>query len=129
MGIEPTRDALPSLENKRFGAMADAKCDWRVNFRGMWGYLGARRDTSVIEVPRLKPIGRMSLTGQATDFENGRLGAGGSTWSHAFALHGLNHRVPALSKSWAQIYPLARRESLIVSPRRNAANSLSAFRM
>jgi hypothetical protein len=33
MGIEPTREALPSLENKRFGAMADAKCDWRVEDR------------------------------------------------------------------------------------------------
>ena len=27
MGIEPKRAALPGLENKRFGAMADAKCD------------------------------------------------------------------------------------------------------
>jgi hypothetical protein len=35
MGIEPKREALPSLENKRFGALADAKCDWSVNFRGM----------------------------------------------------------------------------------------------
>jgi hypothetical protein len=33
MGIEPTREALPGLENKRFGAMTDAKCDGRVNFR------------------------------------------------------------------------------------------------
>ena len=46
MGIEPTRAALPGLGNKCFGAMTDAKCDWRVNFRGMWGYLGLRRDTS-----------------------------------------------------------------------------------
>ena len=27
MGIEPTGKALPELENKRFGAMADSKCD------------------------------------------------------------------------------------------------------
>jgi hypothetical protein len=27
MGIEPTRAALPGLENKGFGAMTDAKCD------------------------------------------------------------------------------------------------------
>jgi hypothetical protein len=27
MGIEPTREALRSLENKRFGAIADSKCD------------------------------------------------------------------------------------------------------
>jgi hypothetical protein len=27
MGIEPTGNALPSLENKRFGENADAKCD------------------------------------------------------------------------------------------------------
>jgi hypothetical protein len=51
MGIEPTRAAPPRLENKRFGAMVDAKCDGRVNFRGMWGYVGLRRDTSVGEIP------------------------------------------------------------------------------
>jgi hypothetical protein len=27
MGIEPTWNVLPGLENKRFGANADAKCD------------------------------------------------------------------------------------------------------
>jgi hypothetical protein len=27
MGIEPTRAGPPGLESKRFGAMADAKCD------------------------------------------------------------------------------------------------------
>jgi hypothetical protein len=27
MGIEPTRAALPRLENKRFGANADDKCE------------------------------------------------------------------------------------------------------
>jgi hypothetical protein len=43
MGIEPTRAAVPELENKRFGAMANPKCDWRVNFRGMWGYVGIHR--------------------------------------------------------------------------------------
>jgi len=36
MGIEPTRENLPILENKRLGAVADRKCDWRVNLRGMW---------------------------------------------------------------------------------------------
>jgi hypothetical protein len=37
MGIEPTRAPLSELENGGFGAMAGAKCDERVNFRGMWG--------------------------------------------------------------------------------------------
>jgi hypothetical protein len=27
MGIEPTREALPALGNKRFGATTNAKCD------------------------------------------------------------------------------------------------------
>jgi hypothetical protein len=27
MGIEPTGKAVSNLENKRFGAMANAKCD------------------------------------------------------------------------------------------------------
>ena len=35
MGIEPTRKALPDLENKQFGAMPNAKCDGRVNSRGL----------------------------------------------------------------------------------------------
>ena len=52
MGIEPTRTAPPELENKQFGAIADAKCDWRVNCRGMWGHAGLRRDTSVGEIRR-----------------------------------------------------------------------------
>jgi hypothetical protein len=43
MGIEPTRAAVQELENKRFGAMANPKCDGRVNFRGMWGYVGIQR--------------------------------------------------------------------------------------
>jgi hypothetical protein len=43
MGIEPTREARSELENMRFGAMADAKCDGRVNFRGMWGHVGIHR--------------------------------------------------------------------------------------
>jgi hypothetical protein len=47
MGIEPTGNALPSLLNKRFGANADAKCDWRVNFGGMWGNAGTRETTVV----------------------------------------------------------------------------------
>jgi hypothetical protein len=49
MGIEPTGKALPELENKRFRASAETKCDWRVNFRGMWGNEGPRRDTSMRE--------------------------------------------------------------------------------
>src|ERR1700722_9125332 len=49
-------------------------------------------------------------------------------WSQFFLLHRLNHRVPALSKSWTHVSPRARCESPIVSPPRNAANSLSAFR-
>ena len=50
MGIEPTQEAPLGLENKQFGAMADPKCDVRVNFRGMWGHVGLRRDTSVGEI-------------------------------------------------------------------------------
>jgi len=46
MGIEPTRAAVPGLENKRFDESADPKCDWRVNFRGMWGHVGIRERTS-----------------------------------------------------------------------------------
>jgi hypothetical protein len=51
MGIEPTGKALPELENKRFRANANAKCELRANFRGMWGNARLRRDTSVPEVP------------------------------------------------------------------------------
>jgi hypothetical protein len=49
MGIEPTRAPLPGLENKRFGAMANPKCDGRVNFRDMWGHVRLRRDTPICE--------------------------------------------------------------------------------
>jgi hypothetical protein len=45
MGIEPTRAAPLGLENKQSGAMADPKCDVRVNFRGMWGHVGLREKT------------------------------------------------------------------------------------
>ena len=51
MGIEPTGKTVPNLENKRFCEMADAKCDWRVNFHGMWGNLRLRRDASESKVP------------------------------------------------------------------------------
>jgi hypothetical protein len=51
MGIEPTRKALPGLENKQFDATTNAKCDYRVNFRGMWGHARLRRDTSTCEIP------------------------------------------------------------------------------
>ena len=56
MGIELTRSALPGLENKRFGAMANPKCDGRANFRGMWGHVGLRGDT-----PRAKSRARPPL--------------------------------------------------------------------
>jgi hypothetical protein len=42
-----TGKALPELENKRFDAIADSKCDSRANFRGMWGNVRLRRDTSI----------------------------------------------------------------------------------
>ena len=53
----------PELKNKRFGAMADPKCDWRVNFRGMWGYvaiLGVRESRVSLSVvpPRRVRNGR-----------------------------------------------------------------------
>ena len=64
MGIEPTRAVLPELKNKRFGAMANPKCDLRVNFRGMWGNVRLRRDTSMFEIPELQPFSRRSLNGQ-----------------------------------------------------------------
>jgi hypothetical protein len=51
MGIEPTGPARPELENKLFRAKADAKCDQRVNFRGMWGHVGQGRDASPREIP------------------------------------------------------------------------------
>ena len=51
MGIEPTRAARPALENNRFGTNAEAKCDWRVNFSGMWGNVGLRKGVSMREVP------------------------------------------------------------------------------
>jgi hypothetical protein len=47
MGIEPTRAAPPEQENKRVGAVANPKCDGRVNFRGMWGHVGMRERTVV----------------------------------------------------------------------------------
>jgi hypothetical protein len=50
MGIEPKRKVLPELKNKRLGAMANPTCDQRVNFRGMWGNVRQRRDTSLCEV-------------------------------------------------------------------------------
>jgi hypothetical protein len=38
----PNRKMPPGLENKRFGATTHPKCDWGVNFRGMWGNVGMR---------------------------------------------------------------------------------------
>ena len=66
MGIEPTRAAPLGLEIKQFGAMADLKCDGRVNFRGMWGHVGPRRDTPVCE---LEPFSRRSPTGHFESFD------------------------------------------------------------
>jgi len=43
MGIEPTRAARSELGNMQFGAMTNAKCDGRVNFRRIWGYVGIHR--------------------------------------------------------------------------------------
>jgi hypothetical protein len=42
MGIEPTRKTVLDLENKQFGAITNAKCDGRVNFRGTWDNVGIR---------------------------------------------------------------------------------------
>jgi hypothetical protein len=62
MGIEPTRAAPPELENKRFGAMADPKCDGRVNFRGMWGHVGIRESIPVATHPEaaLRTVARLA---------------------------------------------------------------------
>ena len=46
MGIEPTRKVFLDLENEQFGAITNPKCDARVNFRGMWGRVRLRSDTS-----------------------------------------------------------------------------------
>jgi hypothetical protein len=47
MGIEPTREAVLGLENKRFGAMANPKCDGRECSRYV-GHVGIREPTVVI---------------------------------------------------------------------------------
>ena len=76
MGIEPTGKALPELENKRFGAMADSKCDQRVNFRGMWGYVGIHRYRD--PVSRLSVVGLRSATCGHSASRNGCLEPGRS---------------------------------------------------
>jgi hypothetical protein len=43
MGIEPTRDSPPKLENMGFLVVPTLKCDGRVNSRGMWGHVGIDR--------------------------------------------------------------------------------------
>jgi hypothetical protein len=65
MGIEPTRAAPPGLENKRFGATADPKCEGRVNFRGMWGLSKATpwRDYAVLAPRRSLHIKRKYVAG------------------------------------------------------------------
>jgi hypothetical protein len=71
MGIEPTRASPPKLENPRFGAAANLKCDWRVNFRDMWGHVG------ILEVrsPGVEPFGRRAPIGK-TRQRQGRLSGG-----------------------------------------------------
>jgi hypothetical protein len=59
MGIEPTREVVPDLENKQFGAITNAKCDGRVNFRGTWGHVGIHRGAR----PWVVPTNNKSLTG------------------------------------------------------------------
>jgi hypothetical protein len=53
MGIEPAGKALPELENKRFGAIANPKCDWRAIFLVMRGNVELRETTRgfAIEFP------------------------------------------------------------------------------
>jgi hypothetical protein len=56
--ITDTRRVQPgiSLSRRRPGELASwrddgSQCDGRVNFRGMWGHVGLRKDTSVGEIP------------------------------------------------------------------------------
>ena len=55
MVIEPTRAAPPELQNKRFGAMANPKGGYRVNYRGMWGNARLCKDTAPREVSGSSP--------------------------------------------------------------------------
>jgi hypothetical protein len=57
MGIEPAGKALPELENKRFGAIANPKCDWRAIFLVMRGNVELRETTRgfAIEFPMSTP--------------------------------------------------------------------------
>jgi hypothetical protein len=64
MGIEPTREELPDLENKGFVAATNSKRDWRVNFHGTWGYVGILNARS----SGLVPFNRMSLPGHFERF-------------------------------------------------------------
>ncbi len=59
MGIEPTRAPLPELQNKRFSGIANAKCDWRVNFHDMWGHARLRmKDAYTVGHALLSSAGR-----------------------------------------------------------------------
>ena len=80
MGIEPTRETLSGLESKRFGATADPECDERVNFRGMWGHVRLRRDTSMCETPgsNLSVVGLRSNHFETVASQNGILLSGHS---------------------------------------------------
>jgi hypothetical protein len=44
MGIEPTRASIPKLENTGFAGAPRLRCDWRMNFRGMWRDVGMREE-------------------------------------------------------------------------------------
>jgi hypothetical protein len=75
MGIEPIRKAVPELENKVFGAMANPKCDGRVNIRGMRGNAGLRETTPpfAIEFPLSDPLLPMA-TGRYRAVKNANFG-------------------------------------------------------
>ena len=48
-------------------ANANTKCDWRVNFRGMWGHVRLRSDTWMCEFPGVESFSRRSLTGPISE--------------------------------------------------------------
>jgi hypothetical protein len=62
MGIEPTRAVTPEPENKRFGMIADPKCDWRVNYDGTPGHVGIRQASGVTSNVPGDHVGRTVYT-------------------------------------------------------------------